>query len=317
MSRITSPYDRHDGLMKSSPGVKLIMLSTAGLLSVGLHIVVLWVFLFLLSSPSSLRLGPEDYINVQLLGGEIPSAPAAPDVPVNPDLKGPDVVEATKSDPTLNQPTFAPTEAVPSSGEVIPLGPVAPEKPPEITKKAAPPKVTVPKVQPDPPPKKAETKPNQDAELNKTLAALQRKVEADKQREAQDAEKYNINSQTAGGSGEGSQSTGSSSGARIDPRMSQYFAHIQEIVERNWSWTSLPGIDESKLKALVEITIEPNGRISALKVVKSSGNQEFDHSVLRAINRSNPLPAPTPVFEGKTVKVILDCTPEQFRRSQR
>jgi hypothetical protein len=63
---------------------------------------------------------------------------------VAPDLKGPDVVEAPRSEPALNQPAPPQPAALTAPAEVIPLGPKAVKKPALQKTPAAPPKVTPP-----------------------------------------------------------------------------------------------------------------------------------------------------------------------------
>lgn len=316
MPRFISPYDRSDDFWESGWGVKIILILTAGIPALLLHIAVIWVFLFLLSNPTPRKLMPEDYLIVDFLGDQLPQAGAAPEAPVDKDLKGPDVVEATQSAPATPQP-FTPStpEAIAPPPDVIPLGPKAPETPPKIEKKSPPPKVTPPKVREDPPPKKADPKPNPDAELNKTLAELRRKVEA---RENQEAEGTHVNIAKAegSGSGEGSQAAGSRGDVRLDPRIASYYRHIHDIIRNNWSWVSSPDTDESKLETEVGVVIEPNGRISSIKITRTSGNSDYDLSVARAVNKSNPFPALPPVFEGRSHSIILRFKPADLRGAQ-
>lgn len=315
MSRAISPYDRHDSFWESG-GVTVAILTVMALIaSIVLHLAVLWVFLFLLAAPPSLKIKPEEYITVQLLGDMIPSATAAPAAPVDPDLKGPSVVEAPKSDPTLAQPNFAPPDTtITAPADVIPLGPKAPETPPVIAKKAKPPEVKAPKVVKDPPPKPKETKTNPDAELNNSLAALRRRVEA-KNAEAPDAQKYDIDKESGGDGGDGSRPSGGASGLWVDPVMASYFTDIREKVKNNWSWGALPGVDESKLSAVITVTIQPNGTITNSRVTKGSGNQDFDNSVARAVARSVPFSPPPAIFGGRPINnVQLVFTPAELRQ---
>lgn len=312
MTSFISPYSRRDNFWESGLGPKILLMLSAGIPAILLHIAVIWVFLFLADS-SSRKLGPDDYITVQLLGELMPAAPAAPPAPVDKNIKTPDVVEAPKSAPDIAQP-FTPStpEVITAPPEVIPLGPQAKEKPPEIKKATPKPVVTPPKVREDPPPKKVEPKPNPDAELNKSLAALQRKVEAQKNQDAQGTHVNTAISEGAG-TGEGSQNSGSTDGARLDPRIASYYNHLRDIIRQNWFWVSPQGTDESKLVTVVEALIEPNGVIKLIKIVRPSGNQDFDLSVIKAINKSNPFPALPPVFEGRSHNVTLRFRPADLR----
>ncbi|MDR0881260.1 MAG: hypothetical protein LBP55_01755, partial [Candidatus Adiutrix sp.] len=204
MSQSLSPYDREDGFLEANIELAVTL---ALIFSLGLHLLLAWVFFFLFPS---LMTGRRDLANeiitVQLMGSLAPPAPAAPaNLPVNPDLKGPDVVEAPKTDPTpaITQPAFPPApEAVTAPADVIPLGPKAPEKPPEIKKKATPPpKPTPPKVETEPP-KPRPKKPSADAEIKKALADMERKVAA-QNNDDDDVDARYVNRNLAQGRGDG------------------------------------------------------------------------------------------------------------------
>jgi colicin import membrane protein len=62
------------------------------------------------------------------------------------------------------------------------------------------------------------------------------------------------------------------------------------------------------LIAEVELQIAKDGTILSERIVKSSGNREYDSSVLRAVRKADPLPPPpAKVYEDfKVVRVIFD-----------
>lgn len=311
MAHIISPYDRRE----TGSILRLIGLGVAAALSVAFHLLVAWVFIFVFPSLMTDRDRPLDFIPVQLYGDLAPAAPAAPEAPVNPDLKGPDVVKAPASDPALAQPQFtpAPPEAVTAPADVIPLGPKekAPEKPPEIKKVSPPPKITPPKVEKPKPPK---PKPNPDAEINKRMEELQRKVAA-RENQDQEATHYNTNIDSGRGQGDSSERSGASGGQRVHPEMARYYEHVRDIVSSNWVQPadSLP----DSIEAHYYVTIDPSGRILAVRLVRSSGYQSYDQSVQRAITKSNPLPGLPPIFEGRTIVVGLIFNPGDLRRRSR
>lgn len=313
MPRVKSPYDRQDTFLESKSGVIYTILVLMALIgSIVLHLAILWVFLFLLSGPSPSKNKIEDYLIVQL-GEVIPAAPAAPDVPVDPNIKGPDVVKAPSSEPETAQPPtpFTPPETVVAQNEVIPIGP---EAPPKLEKKSPPPETKVPPVvkeKPKEPPKKQPPKqPNPDAELNKSLEKLRRKVEADKLAATQTAENYNINTPAGAGDGAGSQPAGTP-GFQLDPEMANYLSHVRDVIRSNFSWATPPGLDENRLLTRLEVTIRPGGDIVLIKIVKPSGNKNFDDAVILALNKSNPLPQ---LPSGRpTMEVELIFRPKDLR----
>lgn len=307
MSYVLSPYDREGGFLETGLGLAILF-------SVGLHIVLAWMFFVVFPTlMTSKRDQIDEVITVQLLGSLAPPAPAAPDAPVNPNLKGPDVVEMPKSDPTpAPQPQFtpAPPEVAPPP-DVIPLGPKAPEKPPEIKKtQAAPPKVTPPKVEQE----KPKPKPSNDAAINNVMRNLERKVEAERRDEAINSRMADLSKTVGQGSGEGSESGGATTGQRVHPEKMRYYAHIKDLVSENWRPPN--GSVERNLVAEYQITIEPDGQVSVGRFHERSGDAAFDESVTRAINMSLPFPPLPPIFEGRPEGVRLGFDPKELRRRQ-
>jgi len=298
MSHPVSPYDRDESFLEKHLGLAIV-------LSVGLHALIGWLFLLVLPNLLEAKRGEKpDYITVQLFGDIAPPAPAAPaDLPVNPKATGPDVVERPKTPGEPAPPQFTPTPPAPvtAPADIIPLGPKAPAKPPEIKKKATPPpKVTPPKVeQPKPKPKQ----PSLDDQIAQSLRKVERTVEGREQTPS-DSDMVNRSIEEGRGQGEGSQRGGASSGERwIDPRMRAYFRHIKDIIESNWVLP--PGGHVIKQNLIYELVIQPSGQISSVKLGRSSGSSDVDISVERAINKSNPLPPPPEVFENRTAEVAI------------
>jgi colicin import membrane protein len=67
---------------------------------------------------------------------------------------------------------------------------------------------------------------------------------------------------------------------------------IQDRVRSSWTWVGR----RNDLKVTVNLSIQDNGEITGIKLVGTSGDRSFDESVVRAIRRSNPLPAPPDTF---------------------
>ena len=294
-------------------------LGAAFLLSAGLHVLMAGFLLFFVPRAESRKPDLGEVVTVQLLGSLSPPAPPAPPAPVDPELKGPDVVEAPPSEPVLSQPP--PPEPTPmpeptplaAPAEVIPLGPKAPEKPVPQKAPDPPPKVTPPKVAPEPPPKpKPQARPNNEAEINRRIAELKRKQEADQLDAAIDSRMLNIAQNLGRGQGESSEPSGGTSGSqRVHPEKEAYYRQIQDIVRHNW----LPpaGSLGAGLQAIFVIRIEPDGRVSSLRLDRSSGSADFDLSVERAIGRSNLPPLPQ-IFEGQADTPGLRFGLEDMRR---
>lgn|GEM_PF-1725241 len=304
MSHFISPYDRENGYSESN-------LALAVILSVGFHLLVAWVFIFVFPILLTHRDQAPEFMTVILTGNLAPPAAAAPaDLPVDPDQKGPDVVEAPRGDPAPPQPQFKPVtpDAVVAPPDVIPLGPKvkAPEKPPEIKKVSPPPKITPPKVE------KPKPKANPDAEINKRLAELKRKREADRLDEDIEARMYNLNLERGRGDGDSSEQSGARGSQRIHPDMARYYSHIRDIISENWVPPSEAYANNNQ--TIYRITIDPSGKITSLQLLRSSGNQNYDQSVQRAINKSNPLPELPPIFGNQPISPGLTFESEELQR---
>jgi len=56
--------------------------------------------------------------------------------------------------------------------------------------------------------------------------------------------------------------------------------------------------EKENLIVQLRIVIEQDGRVSLVRMEKTSGNSYFDDSVLRAINKASPLPIPPEQLRG-------------------
>ena len=71
-------------------------------------------------------------------------------------------------------------------------------------------------------------------------------------------------------------------------RFGRYYMAVFNKIQSAWI---LPHYyEQEQLMATVEITIRSDGRIVNTQFEKQSGNAEFDRSVMRAIQKANPLP---------------------------
>ena len=313
MPHTTSPYDRHgSGFLEEGPAPAFMAVA----LSFGFHVLLAWVFIIglpLLASQK--RESVSDVIVVELFGDLTPPAPPAPaDLPVDPEQRGPDVVERTRTDPLPTpQPQITPPtpETVTVPPDVIPLAKKAPERPPEITKKSTPPPVKAPRVETEQD-KKRKAAASEEAKIAKKMEELKRKRAAENLDESIDSRMMNLASNHRGSAdGEGSQSGGSSGGQRVHPEMQRYYAHIRDIIKDKW--VPPPGTISNELSAVYRVTIQPDGSISAMTLERSSGHADYDLSVERAIRLSSPLPPLPPIFENRPVTVGLRFSPKDLR----
>lgn len=77
----------------------------------------------------------------------------------------------------------------------------------------------------------------------------------------------------------------------------EYIGQVKGIVNSNFS---LPNwLQDSKLKAAVEVVINNDGKVLGRTLVKSSGNSTIDNAALAAVDASNPFPpAPDRLTRG-------------------
>jgi colicin import membrane protein len=96
------------------------------------------------------------------------------------------------------------------------------------------------------------------------------------------------------GSGEGDGAAGLGAGGRGGPGIVKgmdfiiYERRILTTIKENWAWVG----QRSDLRVVVQFGVKDNGDIVGLKIVQPSGDPSYDESVLRAVKKSSPLPAP-------------------------
>jgi len=152
-------------------------------------------------------------------------------------------------------------------------------------------------------------------EKEKKLAEDKKKKEEDERAKAKELEKqyqkalqkYTGESSEAGGQGFGAGRVGGNGmggGVQRPPEFFRYRDLIRTSVKEGWKWFD----SASSLRATVIFQISAAGEISNVNIEKSSGNREFDSSLLRAIYKASPLPPPPPnVFEFfKVVRIEFD-----------
>jgi TonB family protein len=79
-----------------------------------------------------------------------------------------------------------------------------------------------------------------------------------------------------------------------------YKARLEQTLKANWKKPLM----NKKLATSVHFTILDSGKINDLKIVKSSGNSEFDKSVLNAIYDSVPFPKFPPQYTSDKLGVL-------------
>ena len=226
----------------------------------------------------------------------------------------------------------------PKAKEAEPAPAAPPPRPKAETKKEAPPEKTKPvekkapeekkvtikektkaePVKPDPalakkePPKetRAETKSSESASADSVRERLlQAAVERAKAR-AENPPKQALST----GPGEGEGAAGPGVGGRGGPGVVRgmdfiiYQNRMLGTIKDNWTWVG----QRSNLKVVVHFGIKDSGEIVGLKIVQPSGDPSYDESVLRAVKKSSPLPAPPESYRKDFADVELTFRPRDL-----
>jgi len=115
------------------------------------------------------------------------------------------------------------------------------------------------------------------------------------------------------GQGRGSGSGFGGWGGRLNLAAIEFYKSniIPDRINRNWALSEHLLERRFGLKAILVIKIMPDGRIEDAQFEQQSGDRYFDDSVLRAVMKSNPLPAPPREgYSGGYYQVGLIFTPE-------
>ncbi|NNG47722.1 MAG: TonB C-terminal domain-containing protein [Deltaproteobacteria bacterium] len=91
---------------------------------------------------------------------------------------------------------------------------------------------------------------------------------------------------------------GATGNARVPPEHLAYFRKLDEKIRSNWTVPALTAGERENLMVRLRIVIERDGRVSQVRMEKTSGNTYFDDSVRRAINKASPLPVPPEQLRG-------------------
>jgi len=227
-------------------------------------------------------------------------------------------------EPTLKAPEPTPAASAPAPKPEVKKE--TPEKSKPIEKKAAEEKKIVIKDKTKPEPAKP------DSALAKKEPAKEMKEEAksesasaDSVRErllqaAVDRAKSRENSQKpvkdalSAGAGEGEGAAGLGPGGRGGPGIVKgmdfiiYQNRMLGTIKDNWTWVG----QRSNLKVVVHFGVKETGEIVGLKIVQPSGDPSYDESVLRAVKKSSPLPAPPESYRKDFADVELTFRPRDL-----
>jgi colicin import membrane protein len=101
---------------------------------------------------------------------------------------------------------------------------------------------------------------------------------------------------------------GTGGGIIKDAEFIRYQNEIRDRVKNSWSW---PG-KRTDLRVTVRVSIQENGEVTGLKLVGTSGDRSFDDSVIRALKRANPLPAPPENYRKDFMEVDFEFSAKEL-----
>jgi TonB family protein len=87
-----------------------------------------------------------------------------------------------------------------------------------------------------------------------------------------------------------------------------YQNRMLSTIKENWAWVG----QKTNLRVVVRFGIKDNGEIASLKIVQASGDPSYDESVLRAVKKSSPLPAPPESVRKDFADVELTFRPKDL-----
>ena len=272
-----------------------------------------------------------------------PEPAKAPEVP-------PAAVAKKEPEPPVEQPKPAPEpekKPEPPANEPEPLAEKKPEKPPEV-KKPEPPKVEPKKAEPSPKPpapsaKKPEPAPEKAPPTKAPPAAEKVPAPAKPPAEgagakpgsppaapapeqaspprdayAAAAERWRTKTQKEAGGGLGGSDTGSGpigaggtgpggGGRLVGVEFLAYRQQVINAIKGRWTRTTLsPG-----LVAVVRFQIHPDGRVSDVRLERTSGNAAYDLSAMRAVQQASPLSPPPARYANDFSEFLIEFHSEE------
>jgi TolA protein len=104
---------------------------------------------------------------------------------------------------------------------------------------------------------------------------------------------------------------GTGGGGMANLRFSQYYQSIYEKIYLAWTLPEYVRERESSREAIVVIKVQRDGKILSAVFEKTSGNQQFDTSVMNAIKKANPLPPLPDDFRETFLEIGVRFIPQQ------
>mgnify|MGYP000008797585 CR=1 FL=1 len=104
---------------------------------------------------------------------------------------------------------------------------------------------------------------------------------------------------------------GTGGGGMADLRFRQYYQLIYEKIYQAWTLPEYVMERERSREAIVVIKVQRDGKILSAVFETTSGNQQFDISVMNAIKKANPLPPLPDDFRDSFLEIGVRFIPQQ------
>ena len=141
--------------------------------------------------------------------------------------------------------------------------------------------------------------------IDKAISRIENKVKNEEQENHVDRAIQKLEKKESGPGPVGPRGSGGSAIEGVS--MSLYRTEVYTHIRSNWSYPT--ALSESKdLEAIVVIHVKNNGEIINFRFKKYSADQTFNDSVLKAIERSDPLPPFPEIFRRSDEEIEVNFT---------
>jgi colicin import membrane protein len=156
--------------------------------------------------------------------------------------------------------------------------------------------------------------------IDRAIKKIDRKVKAEEKKVSRtpavkkgshlDRALAGVEARARAGAGEGVSGTGGVAGTV----MQIYQSKVQLLIEENWTYpTAL--MDDDSLEAIVLLDVRRDGKIISFRFVSRSSDPVLDESVIRAIERSDPLPPFPEVYRRSHDEIEIRFNPKERNNS--
>ena len=74
--------------------------------------------------------------------------------------------------------------------------------------------------------------------------------------------------------------------------LARYLVEVYGKIQANWDVRGIPLMVLHERRAVVQLWLDSAGKLKGVRILESSGHRRYDKSLLRAVKKSSPFPAP-------------------------